>query len=283
MSGWNTIDLDAGVFTELVEKLGVTGVELNDVYLIDSDSLHQLDPLYGVIFLFKWQRQADNIGEYDKDYAKKGIFFAQQTIQDACATLAVINCVMNRPELELGEELGNFKLFTTGFDLEMVGDTIGNSELIRTIHNSFSAPNSLLVDETRPQLGDGDLFHFVAYTPINGYIYELDGLKPYPIRHQKCDGIEQFPDLLPGILQDRIARFGNEVRFLLLALTCNRLELAKTLGDHEGVENEIIKQDQWRKENMLRRHEHTGLVIELLKNISAQKNDDEFERWLKKK
>ena len=70
-------------------------VEINELYSIDSDSLSQLDPVYGVVFLFKYgkidREYASNgnrplDGDYDVDYENKGIFFANQTIQNACAT-----------------------------------------------------------------------------------------------------------------------------------------------------------------------------------------------------
>jgi ubiquitin carboxyl-terminal hydrolase BAP1 len=31
----------------------------------------------------------------------------------------------------------------------------------------------------------GEAFHFVSYVPIEGRLFELDGLKPYPIDHGK--------------------------------------------------------------------------------------------------
>ena len=99
-SGWNTIDSDAGVFTELVEKLGIQDVQFDDLYSIDSDSLNSMSPLYGVVFLFKYGNVDRSYakdgnkpldGEYDTEYQSKGIFFANQIIQNACATQAVLN------------------------------------------------------------------------------------------------------------------------------------------------------------------------------------------------
>ena len=29
----------------------------------------------------------------------------------------------------------------------------------------------------------GDAFHYISFIPINDRVYELDGLKPYPIDH----------------------------------------------------------------------------------------------------
>ena len=40
--GWNTIESDAGVFTFLVENLGVKGVELEELVALDEDVLRQM-------------------------------------------------------------------------------------------------------------------------------------------------------------------------------------------------------------------------------------------------
>ncbi|EGW31067.1 uncharacterized protein SPAPADRAFT_142267 [Spathaspora passalidarum NRRL Y-27907] len=293
--GWNTIDSDAGVFTELVEKLGVQDVEFNDLYVIDTDSLATLQPVHGVIFLFKYgklyrQYASDGNkpldGTYDNDYLEHDIFFAQQTINNACATQAALNVLFNVDGIDLGEELSNFRSFVTGFDSFMIGETISNSDLIRSVHNSFSTP-SMFVDEDKPQppsdYESDSLFHFVGYVYKSGRIYELDGLKSYPIIHEECSSQQEFIEKLPGVIQRRIAKHGeNELRFSLLAVTNNKLEQARTIGDESEVHHQLHKREVWSHENELRKHDYTGLIVELLKNISKNKTDEEWEELLKK-
>lgn len=77
--------------------------------------------------------------------------------------------------LELGEELSNFKSFTVGMDARTKGLVIGNSEKIRTVHNSFRKHEPFIFEHKE----DGpkeDAFHFVAYIKHKEDVYELDGL-----------------------------------------------------------------------------------------------------------
>lgn len=293
-SGWNRIDSDAGLFTELVEKLGVENIEINDLFSIDSDSLKQVQPIYGVIFLFKYNKlyreylnkNQPITGTYDPEYLDNGIFFANQTIQDACATQAVLNVLFNLDDVKLGDELNNFKSFVTGFDSMMIGETISNSDLIRSVHNSFLTPHPFVDEDKQPPSNNDDkddgLFHFAGYVFKNGKIYELDGLKQYPIMHGDCANQEEFVEKLPQVLQERIAKYGDEVRFSLLAITNNKLEQARSIGDEFEVSNQLYKREMWKSENELRKHDYTGLIVQLLKNISKDMNDEQWEQFLKK-
>lgn len=55
------------------------------------------------------------------------------------------------------------------------------------------------------QKKDDDVFHFVAYVPIGGRLYELDGLKDGPIDLGKCDQDDWLKSIKP-VLDKRIQR-----------------------------------------------------------------------------
>ena len=59
-------------------------------------------PVYGVIFLFKWTHEAAGAraeapldGEYDQTATDNNLFFAAQTIQNACGTQAILSVILN--------------------------------------------------------------------------------------------------------------------------------------------------------------------------------------------
>jgi len=61
-----------------------------------------------------------------------------QTVSNACASVALLNIVNNTPDVNLGEHLQSFKLFTADMPPASRGYAIGNFEYIRQIHNSFA-------------------------------------------------------------------------------------------------------------------------------------------------
>lgn len=184
--------------------------------------------------------------------------------------------------IEIGSELSSFKSFTQGFPSDLLGEALSNSEVIRTAHNAF-ARASPFVDETQrtAQDDEGDVYHFIAYTPVNGKLYELDGLQPFPISHGDCD-TESFPEKVIEVLQRRIARYPpGEVRFNLMAAVRDLRIRAQEFGDAELLERENGKRRAWAWENTLRRSNFVGFIGEVAKGVVEKKvKDGEYEKWI---
>lgn len=167
--------------------------------------------------------------------------------------------------------------------MQLRGETLSNSDLIREVHNSF-ARSSPFIDETqRAATEDDDVYHFIAYTSLNNTLYELDGLQPAPISHGPCTTSE-FPDKIIPVLQRRIERYpATEIRFNLLACVQDLRIRAREMGDEETLEMEEQKRSEWLWENALRRHNFVGFVGELLKGVVKDKlaqGDDAYDKWV---
>ncbi|KAI0964988.1 ubiquitin carboxyl-terminal hydrolase [Xylaria arbuscula] len=298
--GWNTIESDAGVFTFLLNNLGAKDVQFEELLTLEPDELETLQPVHGVIFLFKYPTDRPYAatdkpldGTFDHDAAER-IFFAAQTIQNACGTQALLSVLLNKDNKEsdssdsgvdIGTPLREFRDFTMVLPPEFRGEALSNSELIRDVHNSF-AKSSPFVDETQRASGgeSEDAFHFVAYTPIDGTLYELDGLQPAPISHGSCTTGE-FPAKVIGVLQRRIARYDlAEIRFNLMAMVRDLRVRAREIGDAEALEREEAKRRDWQFENALRRHNFVGFAAAVLKGVVADKlaegGDAAYTKWI---
>nr|POE61072.1 ubiquitin carboxyl-terminal hydrolase 2 [Quercus suber] len=307
--GWNTIESDAGVFTFLIESLGVKDVQFEELVSLDPESLQDLNPL-GVIFLFKYptsekpSRDKPLDGEFDyssldrsdsQDEGDEPVWFAAQTIQNACGTQALLSVLLNKASssasvapdsnrIDVGPALRDFKDFTSAFPADIRGEALSNSDLIRDVHNSFARSSPFVSDETRMATEDDDVYHFIAYTSINSTLYELDGLQPAPIRHgdEGACPSEIFADAVVPVLQRRIERYpATEIRFNLLAI-CEDLRIrAREVGDQETLAREERKRREWRWENALRRHNFVGFVGEVMKGVTRKKvKDGAYDRWV---
>ncbi|KAL4909900.1 hypothetical protein BDW74DRAFT_45386 [Aspergillus multicolor] len=300
-AGWSTIESDEGVFTSLVENLGVKGVQFEELISLDPDTIRSLGTVYGVIFLFKYLRQPNTTSPPSADGTPTDpstlpptFFFANQTIQNACGTQAILSVLLNHdtPSAEnnsepisLGTELSSFKDFTTGFPSDLRGEALSNSEVIRSAHNAFARASPFVDETNRPQNEDeeGDVYHFIAYTPVDGTLYELDGLQASPISHGPCDTVS-FPEKVIEVLQRRIARYPEtETRFNLMAVVRDLRIRAAEMGDQEALRAEERKRAAWAWENSLRRSNFVGFIGEVLKGVTAKKNEEgSVDEWVKR-
>ena len=67
-------------------------------------------PVYGLIFLFKWDPTLKTEKPATEEDAP--VYFAQQIINNACATQAMLSILLNQPdsELEIGDQLKQLRV-----------------------------------------------------------------------------------------------------------------------------------------------------------------------------
>lgn len=236
--GWLELESDPGLFTLLIEDFGVHGVQVEEVYDLQK-SIE--GPVYGFIFLFRWieeRRARRKIVEttaeifVKDDEAVSNIFFAQQVVPNSCATHALLSVLLNcnESELHLGETLNRLKGHTKGMSPENKGWAIGNTPELACAHNSHAMPQAKRRLERSSVSGissgrfTGEAFHFVSFVPINGHLFELDGLKPYPMDHGGWEAYEDWTDKFRRIMAERLGITTGEqdIRFNLMAVVPDR-------------------------------------------------------------
>ena len=128
---------------------------------------------YGLIFLFKWRQEVDNRTSLDCNNVPE-LFFAKQTVQNACATQAILSVLLNADQhFQLPPFLKDLKEFAMVIDAENKGYAIGNCDQLRLAHNSFARPEPIVQEEIkRPVKYGDDVYHFIAYVPHQSHVYE---------------------------------------------------------------------------------------------------------------
>lgn len=167
--------------------------------------------------------------------------------------------------------------------VQLRGEALSNSELIRDVHNSFARASPFADEAQRLATEEDDIYHFIAYTSMNGKLYELDGLKPAPISHGSCSS-DEFPDKVIPVLQRRIERYPTqEIRFNLMAMVQDLRIRAREVGDQDWLNHEEQKRNAWQWENALRRHNFIGFIGEMMKGVVGSKvreGDAKYGEWI---
>ncbi|KAK8387375.1 hypothetical protein O3P69_018156 [Scylla paramamosain] len=237
--GWLELESDPGLFTLLLEDMGVKGVQVEEVYDLQKSFEGKV---YGFIFLFRWieerrsrRKVVENTDNYVQDEAVvNNMFFAQQMVPNSCATHSLVSVLLNCSALDLGPTLSRLKVHTLGMNPENKGWAIGNTPELANAHNSHSAPQARRRPDKTPgvptssRVSNAETFHFVSYVPVNGRLFELDGLKPSPIDHGPWQPGEDWTEKFRRVITERlgIATGGepyHDIRFNLMAVVPDKI------------------------------------------------------------
>ena len=183
----------------------------------------------------------------------------------------------------MGSTLRDLKAFTGDFPPDMRGEMIGMQETIRDAHNSFSRQDPFVSDEKKKATEDDDVFHFIAYVPSGGKVWELDGLKAGPVVLGDVPGGDNsgrgWLRVAKERIESRIARYAaSEIKFNLMAVVEDkrvqiRKDLAANPSDAAAGANlaaEEAKRAGWKEENERRQHNYIPFVMELIKALAGE-------------
>ncbi|PNP84402.1 hypothetical protein FNYG_02031 [Fusarium nygamai] len=244
--GWVELESEPAFFNIILRDLGVRNVKAQEIFTIDQDSLAFLpQPVYGLIFLFQY---LPGLEEESEEQDATGVWFANQTTSNACATVAMLNIVMNAEGIDLGEKLRTFKESTRDLNTALRGHQISKNNFIRTIHNSFTrrmdhlnadlcleneASDAKTSTSKRRTVGKKGKrapprkkksnteygYHFIAYVPAGGYVWELDGLQYKPRKLDHVPDTGDWTSVARPQIQGRMLQYEeSQLSFNLLAL-----------------------------------------------------------------
>ncbi|USP73165.1 Ubiquitin carboxyl-terminal hydrolase ubh-4 [Curvularia clavata] len=143
--GFCEIESEPACFSVILREMGVQGVTVREVFSMDQDFIRENipQPIYGFILLFHY-RQFGNQGQENENSNK--VWMANQLpAQNSCATLAMINVLMNQStDVSIGEHLQQFKDFTKDFTPYQRGEAFSSFQFVKRIHNSFAKKMDIL-------------------------------------------------------------------------------------------------------------------------------------------
>ncbi|KAG5492966.1 hypothetical protein JKF63_05537 [Porcisia hertigi] len=292
-SRWCLIESDPAVFTEIVQSIGVKGISVEELIMLDSSILEQYEHVYSLVLLFKWNslEQASQLGTVVKDAP---VFFAKQVIDNACATLAIMNTLCNySDQVELGPKVQNYLGFCQDLDPEMRGSLLDNFDELREAHNSF-APHSAF-EENRPSSKEADVYHFVSFVYRHGHVWELDGLQEGPLQCREATDAN-YREALVDVVQRRINDVavrdtkgtGQGISFSLMAIVDDpitvlekkiaalRAEEKPTKALEEELNDMQVQRKKDKEANVRRRHDYTAMIVTLLKSLAERAKLDKI-------
>jgi ubiquitin carboxyl-terminal hydrolase L5 len=105
------IESDPGVFSSFIRSLGVGGLQVVELYDIEPWAVDHLSP-HGLVFCFLWHNDVHRPADFGDPDAER-VWFANQLSDDACASLAILNVLLNTSDdVHLGSQLREFKADT---------------------------------------------------------------------------------------------------------------------------------------------------------------------------
>ncbi|KAG7090621.1 hypothetical protein E1B28_009723 [Marasmius oreades] len=186
------LESNPDIFSRLIDSLGVSGLEFQDVYSLEDDLLETVSrPVLALVILFpaigeEYEKELEEeraIGTvYEGSGEEEDVVWFRQTINLACGLYAILHSISNgqaRNYIESGSPIE--KLLETCIPLKPYERALAleASDELEEIHNLAGKEG----DTTFSPGSDDVDYHYscLVKSRQSGRLYELDGMKSGPV------------------------------------------------------------------------------------------------------
>ncbi|KAG8461735.1 hypothetical protein KFE25_001353 [Diacronema lutheri] len=185
---WLPLESNPEVLNGFAAKLRASPSHaFHDVFGLEAELLAMVpQPAIAVLLLFPPDQMREAKAEQlerlrAEAYAPEpGLFFMRQYVGNACGTIAAVHALLNNKNLvTAGSELGAFLEANAQLTPEERGANLARAEFV----SAATAESAQGGQTAAPRVGEDVEHHFVVFVQHGGNVYELDGTKPFPIKH----------------------------------------------------------------------------------------------------
>lgn len=225
---WIPLEANPEVMSQFAWGLGIPEeeAEFHDVYGYDDELLDMVPkPVLAVIFLYplndatnvKRSPEEQQVTDDGQKGVSSNVYFMQQTVENACGTVAVVHAVGNiLPQLHIRN--GSFfeRFFTSTAEMTPAerAEFLENDTELESAHSVAASAGHTVA----PDLSVNVDLHFVCLTCVDGKLYELDGRWPSPTCHGPSSPETLLKDAV-GVIQNVSKKIPDSVNFSVIALS----------------------------------------------------------------
>jgi ubiquitin carboxyl-terminal hydrolase L3 len=220
---WLPLEANPDVMNAFARALGLSpSYAFHDVYGFDDDVLDFVPkPCAAVLVLYPITPATEAVrGAIDGDEpdVPRELWYAKQTVSNACGTMGIIHAAMNAPATVVEEDnyFASLRARCEGLDADARANVIENDDALEVAHVGASTEGQSEVPDINANI---DL-HFVTFADVNGGLWELDGRKPGPVYHGPTSDAGLLKDSVPVIRKYMDAADGS-IHFNVIALAAN--------------------------------------------------------------
>eukprot|EP00816_Leptocylindrus_hargravesii_P012989 CAMPEP_0196803430 /NCGR_PEP_ID=MMETSP1362-20130617/2841_1 /TAXON_ID=163516 /ORGANISM="Leptocylindrus danicus, Strain CCMP1856" /LENGTH=253 /DNA_ID=CAMNT_0042175019 /DNA_START=46 /DNA_END=807 /DNA_ORIENTATION=+ len=227
---WFPLESNPTILNGYISKLGFNTdlYEFVDVYATEEWATSMVPKsVLAVIFLYpispvqeqhRHEESSSGAALSHEMSSQRKVWYTKQRIGNACGTIGVLHALANinvdliQPESWISTFLHRA---TCDTDPLVKAEILESDDVIETLHDDATQNNNNATG--RGEIDDEVLTHFIAFTNVDGMLYELDGRKDGPICHGETKQ-EQLLEDSCRVIKLFMERDPEELRFTILAL-----------------------------------------------------------------